>query len=156
VNSRSWSLLLAAHTSSKTSDRRREERDEMSGGQHSVALRVFCSAAPLLSLLVAPPGVALATCFTTGGRINTAFASCKLGKLCTLTPNAKDTRNKGTSEVHKGTQCIFSEYLMLFPIVLLKDKTFFTMCLQNRPYDVISTPICCVFPAQHGGTPACG
>jgi len=55
------------------SDRRIKERDEMSGGQHSVFLQIFCSVAALLSLPATPPGVVLATCFT-GSHINTTLA----------------------------------------------------------------------------------
>lgn len=52
--------------------------------------------APLLSLPATPPGVALATCFTAGSHINAALAP-KLGKLYTVTVNAKDTASKGAS-----------------------------------------------------------
>ncbi len=88
------------------SDRRKEERDEMSAGQHSVFLWIFCFGASLLSSPATPPGVTLATCFTAGSHINAALAP-KLGKLLyTATVNAKDASNKGASNIKGGTRGI--------------------------------------------------
>lgn len=155
---------------SKMSDRRIEERDEMSAGQHSVFLWVFLHrGSSFVPLRHASGGFfALATCFTAGSHINTALAP-KQGTLYTATVNAKDTANKGASasNIKGGTQgnaVYFSDILIPFTKKMYwGERITFATCkmvwkrdIKQARFDTSDFYLLffCYFLAQHGWKPA--